>query len=269
MHLDDGDVTLPALRVPPAAGFDPALPDLGLGIPVTDLDRVARALLARLWGSVAGDDGFLASALLGLRHGFGDLPADWPVPELPAGGLGALLADPLGVLRTWLTRLLLDLSVNRVPFALGALDGLRRLLSPGANADLGAEGAGTRAAPWRVDLADPGSSQLLLWLEPDGPPAAWATDAADQATDDLTGDGLLALMSRVGQPLAPLAALFGGPQGPSTPDRLSDAFAALVSRCSDGDGVVPLAAQFPDDSAWALGETLVDAAHHRLPEHAD
>ena len=46
MHLEDADVTLPSLRMPPAGGFAPDQPDLGLGVPVDDLDRIVRALLA-------------------------------------------------------------------------------------------------------------------------------------------------------------------------------------------------------------------------------
>ena len=51
--------------------------------------------------------------------------------------------------------------------------------------------------------------------------------------------------------------------------RLADAFATVVRDLSDGDGVVPLTAQLPMDAAWRFAGTLVDAAHHRLPEHPD
>jgi large repetitive protein len=270
VHLDDADVTLPALRMPPAAGFAPDQPDLGLGVPVADLDRLVRALLARLWQSRAGDGAQVASGLLGLTPLAG-LPDDWPGLALPAGGLGELLSDPLEALRQWLVRLALEQSAGAAPFAWTLLDGLRRLVRPDAttaDVDVDVPGAGTWSAPWRIELGAPGASQLLLWLDPDGPPEAWTTAAAAQATQADTPD-LLAIMGRFGASLPPLAAVFGGPDGPAQPDRLAAAFAAMVRDRSDGDGVVPLIAQLPDDAGWAVAGTLVDAAHHRLPEHSD
>ena len=80
---------------------------------------------------------------------------------------------------------------------------------------------------------------------------------------------LLTIMGRFGASLPPLAAVFGGPDGPAQPDRLAAGFAAMVGDRSDGDGVVPLIAQLPGDVGWAVAGTLVDAAHHRLPEHPD
>jgi hypothetical protein len=277
LHVDGTDITIPALQVPPAAGFDPGKPDLGLGLDVASLDRVARALLAQLWGSAAGPDGVLASALLGLHDGLSDLPSDWPVPELGPGGVGGLLDDPLGALRDWLSRVVLNVSQDSMPFAVTALTQLHRLTSTDDGGDAGLEGAGSYAAPWRVDLGGhsggpgggPGGSQLLVWLEPDGPAAGWAGTGAQAAIDQGSPDGLLAAMSEVGQQVPALTGLFGGPQGTSAPDRLTDALAALLRRCSDGDGVVPFLAQVPDDPAWTLADTSVDAAHHRLPEHAD
>jgi hypothetical protein len=269
-HLDDADVTLPALRLPPPGGFDPSAPDLGLGIPVPDLDRLARALLARLWQARAGEAARLAGGLLGL-HPLDGLPDGWPGLALPAGGVGGLLADPLGALRQWLIHLALDLSAEGAPFVPTLLDGLRGLLRPDAttaDVDFGVPGAGTWDAPWRIELGTPGSSQLLLWLDPDGPPGAWATAAAGQATA-LDGPDLVTLMSRFGAVLPPLAGLFGAPDGPAQADRLAAAFAAMVGDRVDGDGVVPLDAQVPGVDGWAVAETLVAAAHHRLPEHAD
>jgi hypothetical protein len=269
-HLDDTDVTLPALRLPPADGFDPHKPDLGLGVPVADLDRLARALLACLWQARAGDAARVAGGLLGLGA-LPDLPDDWPALALPTGGVGALLSDPLEALRQWLVRLLVELSADGAPFVPALLDGLRRLVRPDAttaDVDMAVPGAGTWAAPWRIELGTPGASQLLLWLEPDGPPDTWTAAAADQARE-LSGPDLLTLMGRHGATLPPLAAVFGAPDGPAHPGRLAEAFAALVRAQSDGDGVVPLAAQIPADPAWTVGETFVDAAHHRLPEHPD
>ena len=274
VHVDDTDVTLPRLQLPPTA-FDPGRPDLGLGLPVDELALVVRALVARLATAVAGDDGFTVSGLLGLHHRLPGLPDDWPGLALPDDGFGALLADPLEALRDWLARVMTDLSSDGTPFAPVLLNRLRLLASPDATAadidmDVDVEGAGTWAAPWRVELAGPGSSHLLAWLGPDGPPAGWAAAAADLADGGgVDTAGLLRLMSRSGAAHPSLAAMFGGADGPSRADQLAEAVATVARALSDGDGVVPLAAQRPDGPDWTVAALAVDAAHHRLPEHAD
>ena len=155
VHLDDADVTVPALRLPPPAGFAPDQPDLGLGLPVADLDRLARALLSRLWRAHAGDAATLAGGLLGLNglgglvglNGLGDLPADWPGLALPDGGVGGLLADPLAAVRAWLVHVALDEATDATgPFIWSLLDGLRGLVRPdGATPDVDSDvvGAGS------------------------------------------------------------------------------------------------------------------------------
>ena len=269
VHLDDADVTVPVLHVPPT-GFAPDKPDLGLGIPVADLDRLVRALLARLWQATAGDTATVAAGLLGLTDLDG-LPEGWPTLALPPGGLGEFLSDPLEVLRQWLVRLAVEQSADTTPFAWALLEGLRQLVRPDAttaDVDIDVAGVGTWAAPWRIELGSPGASQLLLWLEPDGPPDSWAAAAAQQATD-LDGPDLLTIMARFGAAVPELAAVFGAPDGPAQAERLAAGLAAMVRSCTDSDGVVPVVAQVPGDAGWAVAATLVDAAHHRLPEHAD
>lgn len=272
VHLDDADVTVPTLHVPPT-DFAADKPDLGLGIPVADLDRLVRALLGRLWQARAGGpDGAVGilAGLLGLAPLDG-LPEDWPALALPTGGLAELLSDPVEAVRQWLVRLAVEQSAGATPFAWELLEGLRQVVRPDAttaDVDLDIAGVGTWSAPWRIELGSPGASQLLLWLEPDGPPDSWPAAAAQQATD-LTGPDLLTIMGRFGADLPELAGLFGAPDGPAQAERLAAGFAAMVDRCTDGDGVVPVAAQIPSDAGWAVGATLVDAAHHRLPEHQD
>jgi hypothetical protein len=283
-HIEGTDIAVPSLRLPPAGGFDATKPDLGLGLPVDDLDRLARTLLGRLWQDRAGDVGGLAAGLLGLLP-LDELPADWPALARAAAdvvsddalladaapGLSELLADPLGALREWLVRALLDLSAEGAPFVPTLLDGLRRLVRPDAttpDVDFGVPGAGTWAAPWRVELGEPGASQLLLWLAPDGPPDSWGAAAAGQAAV-ADGPELLELMARFGASLPPLAGVFGGPEGPAQAHRLTAGLTSLLADRFDGDGVVPLLAQMPAEGGWAVAETLVDAAHHKLPEHPD
>ena len=180
------------------------------------------------------------------------------------------MADPLEALRQWLVRLALDQSADAAPFAWTLLDGLRELVSPDAttaDVDVEVPGAGPWSAPWRIELVAPGASQLLLWLEPDGPPEAWATAAADEATRPPCPTCSPSWAASA--PPCPRWPPFRRPEGPARPTGWPHGFAAMVGNRSDGDGVVPLMAQLPDDVGWTVGGTLVDAAHHRLPEHPD
>ena len=204
VHVDDAAATLPSLRLPPDLSFAPDQPDLGLGIAVDELDQIARALLGRLWTFVAGDHGLLLAGLLGLVRGSAvDLPDDWPAVRLPAGGFAGLLAEPLEVLRSWLGEVALDLSSDGSPFVLALLARLRELVSPAGSAaevdaDLEIEGAGGPAAPWRLPLSGLDSSELLVWLEPNGPPAEWTASAAEAARSGPGARDLLRLIARFG-----------------------------------------------------------------------
>ena len=113
----------------PADGFDPTLPDLGLGVAVADLVAAVRILLSRLAASWGGAPGFTLAGLLGLHARLPGLPADWPLLGPPPGaGVDRLLADPLGPLRTWVGRIATELSADGTPFATHALGWLRSWL---------------------------------------------------------------------------------------------------------------------------------------------
>ena len=272
LAADPDRAELPQL-VLPAAGFDPTLADLGLGVPVADLVAAVRILLTRLAASWGGAPGFTLAGLLGLHARLPGLPDDWPLLGPPPGaGLDQLLADPLGPLRTWLGRIATGLSADGTPFATHALGWLRSWLQgtlPALDApDFGAPeldvaGAGTYDDPWRLALTDAGRSELLAWLEPAGPPASWASAVA--AAGAVEPEALLDAASR----LRAFAPQLRGTFEALVPGRLAGALAIVASELEAGDGVVALDAQLPDDPAWSLAATLVDAPHHLLPAHPD
>ena len=274
--LTDGGqaVTVPRLPLPPA-GYDPALPDLGLGIAAEDLFTALRIVLSRAAISWAGTPGFTVAGLVGLHGRLPGLPDDWPLLSLPAGaGLNALLENPFGPLRTWLGQIAVGLSADGTPFALHALAWLRawfRGALPDIDApdfgalDLDAGGSGTYDDPWRLGLTDAGRTELLVWLEPDGPPASWAAAIGTLAEAETDPGALLALGGRF-QAFAPaLRGTFGG----SDVTSLGSALAQIESEVGAGDGVVPLDAAVPSDAGWTAGATIIDAAHHLLPSHPD
>ena len=267
-------VTLPQLSLPPAH-FDATLPDLGLGLPPADLVAAARILLSRLAASLAGTPGFALAGLIGLHGRLRGLPDDWPLLAPPAGaGLDALVGDPLGMLRAWLGRIAAELSADGTPFALHALSWLRSWLQsalPDLDApdfgslelDLG--GSGTYEDPWRVALTDAGGTELLVWLEPDGPPPSWAAAVAGLAANQPAASTLLELAARLTAAAPDLRGTFADPQI----DGLGDALALLDGEIGAGDGVVPVTSAVPGDPGWTRAATLVDAAHHLLPSHPD
>jgi hypothetical protein len=267
-------ITLPQLALPPS-GFDPTLPDLGLGVPAADLLAATRILLSRLAASWAGAPGFTLAGLLGLHGQLPGLPSEWPlIAPLGGGGLNVLLSDPLGVLRDWLGRIATELSADGTPFALHLLSWLKAWLQaslPTLDApefgamELDVGGAGTYADPWRVDLTDAGSTQLLAWLEPDGPPTSWAAAIPGLVFAQPTASSLLAFAARLTGIAPALRGTFADPQI----DSLGDALGVIDGEIAAGDGVVPLTAAVPDSPSWTRAGTLVDAAHHLLPSHPD
>ncbi len=271
LAADPDRAELPQL-VLPADGFDPTLPDLGLGVAVADLVAAVRILLSRLAASWGGAPGFTLAGLLGLHARLPGLPADWPLLGPPPGtGLDRLLADPLGPLRTWVGRIATELSADGTPFATHALGWLRSWLQgtlPALDApdfgapDLDVAGAGTYDDPWRLALTDAGHTELLAWLEPAGPPASWASAAAAGAGEP---EALLDAAAR----LRAFAPALRGTFEALVPGRLAGALATVASEIEAGDGIVALDAQLPDDPAWSLAPTLVDAPHHLLPAHPD
>ncbi|HEX9938530.1 MAG TPA: alpha/beta fold hydrolase, partial [Longimicrobium sp.] len=250
-----------SLRLP-AAAFDPAAADLGLGIAPDTLMALLRLLVAeglRGWG---GDAAFVAGGLLGVHRRLGGLPADWPLLEAP-GGIGALLEDPAAAVRAQAARLAGGVSADGTPFLLGALPWLRALLAgdlPPAPTDeplldLGVPGGGAYAHPWVLPLAGDGA-ELLCWMEPDGPPAAWQRRSAERLRTAMDGASLLRLLDDALQLLPGVEPALRGRTGAML-DRLGEWL-------GDGDGLVSFASQQVAGDGWSMG-AAVDAPHHELP----
>ncbi|MFN8204007.1 MAG: DUF6603 domain-containing protein [Solirubrobacteraceae bacterium] len=250
-----GPVTL---AFPPA---DPSAPDLGLGAGIDELLDLLRLLARhalRAWG---GDGAAAAGELLGIG---GDGPQ--LAPPDPAD-LGSLLERPGDALREHLRALAPDLDPDGEPYARRALELLTALVRDevAAAADgflpratVAPGGAGTYAVPWNVPLAD--GLDVLAWLEPAGPPAAWAARLAARLDAATSGAELLALVPELRALLADL---------PPWLDAELDGAALddLRAWLAGGDGVAPLAAQLPALPGWAQGPVLT-APHDALPRDA-
>jgi hypothetical protein len=131
-------------------------------------------------------------------------------------------------------------------------------------------GNGAYASPYTIGLRAPTARavEALVWLDPDGPPAATAVDAAiaalAPALRDLTRlDGValdrlldvLTALSRVDESLA--NALEG-----ITPESLGASLTRLESYLATSDGVVLTASQQPPDPSWTTPAVLeADHAH--------
>src|SRR5439155_22589777 len=121
----------PALRFPIPAGFDVGNPvgtAAALGISVGGLETLLRALLAQASLSWGGMPGFALCGLLGVHGSLSGLPSDRPVLADPAAA-GALLSDPFGALRKWLSAIAQNLSADGTPFLPYALNWLQPFLS--------------------------------------------------------------------------------------------------------------------------------------------
>ena len=255
VELTDGDDAVgPVTLVLPSAG-------LGLGDDALALLRLLarHALLA--WG---GDAAYVLGALLGLHRKLPGLPADWPLLEPPAGGdLGDLFADPAAALRDLLRRLATGLSDTGAPFAERALRALGALLRSWEDGRAAARtrltGSGTYADPWAVLLAED-AVDLLAWLEPDGPPTAWAATPAAGAAAVGHGVALAGLLSDLAGFVPGLAdALHGRERSVLGAD-----LQRLAAWFAGGDGVVSLSSQLPDGPTWTHGSPL-SAPHAALP----
>ncbi len=250
-------------------GGDPGLgPDLGpLGF---GLLRLLLRDALQAWG---GDAPFVLGALLGLHRGLPSLPADWPLLEPPAGGgLPELLADPATALRDLLHRLSTGTAATGTPFAPTALRVVGALLrswdaAPGVrpDVDVTVTGSGTYDDPWAVPLPATGAqaADLLVWLDPAGPPAAWLAGLISRVANVASGGELADFLGA--------AAAFHPVLRDLLHDRdasaLGTALDGLATWLHDGDGLVPLAAQLPGGASWSHG-TTVAAPHARVPQDA-
>jgi large repetitive protein len=241
-----------------------------LGISIPDLELLLRVLIARAALEYGGVPGYAIAALLGLHSDLAGLPADWPLLADPSGP-GSLITDPVTALRNWLAQVATSVSSTGVPFLLEALNSLQSLLSNSLPASLPAAalrrfdvahdpaffGSGTYEDPWSLPfLTGSEAADLQAWLEPAGPPAAWASALATAATSAADLSTLLAVIQAL------------GPFVPGLADAVKDLdlqqAAAGLSKLADfltsSDGVVPLSAQVPTGGTWTAG-TNIQSAH--------
>lgn len=283
MRVDGTDLALGTLALPPAAPFDLGNP-ASLPLPAAQLTRIASVLLARALRETLGTAGAWAGTLIGLHGELPKLPADWPTLFDPADPL-KLATDPEAALRSWLDRLVAGAANGPDESAAKTMPHLTRLIAwlqqglqagAGTPPDLNAiaaslptlRGSGVYADPWCVPMHGSGAaahSELLLWLDPDGAPTAWAGALASAI--GASGDALTMLRTA-----APLAALIP-PLREALQGGSVAAFAAgldnLARSLEDSDGFVPTVSQRVVHADWALGATVPFVAHHSQPGHAN
>lgn len=257
-----GELSLDEVALPGA--FDATAPDLGLGVHPERAWAGIRTLLARAASTHGSVPGAAIAALLGLYGGgIPELPDDWPSLRLPDAGDVRSVLDDVAALARERIALLADgaegLGESGEPYALAGLRLVGSLLGdnptpePAGSRAATPSGAGSPDAPWSLPIAD-GDARGLVWLEPDGPPPAWARAAGAALDGDL--DEALAAGARW-LPGVRDAFVGRGTDAVRAVDRLA---AAL-----DGtDGLLPPEAARPDVPAWRSG-TDVTAAHHLLP----
>jgi len=246
----------------PSASFDPAAPDLGLGVAPDTLLALLRLLVAEALQGWGGGAAVVLGGLLGVHRRLGGLPADWPLLEAPHG-IGALLEDPFAAVRTQAERVMGEASADGTPFLLFALPWLRALLSdelperldeaPALDRWVG--GGGTYAHPWVLPVGADGA-EVVCWMEPDGPPAEWQRGMAERLRASLAGASL-----RVA--LEDTLALLPGLE-PALRERAGADLDRLERWLARGDGFASAASQHAVGSGWTTG-TAVDAPHHELP----
>jgi hypothetical protein len=278
--LWDGGTLRPLLELdqvtlagPPSANYN--------RIDLVDTDSVAAAASSAVRDTIlaalgAGPGAHLA-ALAGLAAPSGDpgsphhgelngLPADWPTLADP-GGPGSLLSDPFTGLRNWLAAVATGLSADGTPFLSLGLNWLQAFLngsvpdSPDTALPPAAfTGSGTYADPWALALtSDTPPADALVWLEPSGPPSAWAGTLSALATNARDYDSLLNIVSQLGGFVSSAEDAASG-LGPG----LSAALGLLNAYLTTSDGVVPVSAQIPTGGSWTAG-TPITAAHSRQP----
>jgi hypothetical protein len=239
---------------------------LGLNADPIELWSLIRLLLAAHIADLGGAWGALLAQLAGLSAGTAALPT---LPLLDATDVLSSLSQPAALVRAHLEALLTTVANDGSAMFDVALPALAIILA-GASTPTGqtpaVSGGGTREDPWAVSApgAD-GNAELLLWLDPDGPPAA-ARASRTQAVASATGwTAVLAAVDRLRGYLPHLrdaltavdTTATGAPAGL---DRLAQAFVT-------GDGIVATAAA-DTATGWSAGQP-VTCAHHLLPQHPD
>ncbi|HEY1502139.1 MAG TPA: DUF6603 domain-containing protein [Acidobacteriaceae bacterium] len=266
-------ISVPSIGFPLAAPFDVTNPaaiaaDFGLTIP--NLELLLRLIVARALSSWGGMPAFTLAGLLGVHGGLDGLSADWPALADP-GASGSLLSDPFTALRNWIASVATGVSADGKAFLPQILPWLRGLFAdalpsaPGSPLDafsLPISGSGTYDDPWALPLTTSASANVdaLVWLEPAGPPPAWATPLIAAAT----GAANFSTLFQVAQNVAAFVPALNNNLAGNDPGLLANALNSLSSLFATGDGVVPLASQVPTSINWTAGTTL-SSAHPGQP----
>jgi len=263
----------------PVALGDIALPD-GLTEELINSGRDAvRALLDRVAADWGGTAGAVVSALFGLGAQVGGLPSSWPALTPPAGGIAALLSDPLALVRGRLAALVqAAVDDDGQPPMMAALELIAGLIGgrlptiaqsgvPPIPQGPAITGNGTAEHPFLLPLTDANTPlvaepiELAVWFEP-GPPLGWM-----QATQELlAGDSTLVanVLSDLGGAVPAVADALTG----TGHDTVADWLAAAAGAIDGTDGVVATDVSGAVPPGAALGDP-VTAAHHLAPANAD
>ena len=281
ISANDETVTLGDLVFPPAASFDVNLPDLGTGLDPDALWQATRLLLARTLGSWSGPATRGLLSLAGISApGTAGLADDLPPLELPvAGDLGSLLRDPASAIRRWLVTIFADAAMSVAADGSAYLPQLLRVAqailtesewSSGpdlAEPDLPVYGAGTPERPFAAPLHSAGRPplELLVWMEPSGPPDSWSGSVMETLfASERTASDIVSAALRIGD-LAPGIAATVQHRDPM---RLALRLQKLASALGNSDGLLSGASPDVLPDGWTAGETVA-AVHHQLPGHPD
>jgi hypothetical protein len=272
------EISVPALKFPPASGFDfsnPTAVAAGLGISVTDLESFLCGMVGRAAFSWGGNAGLAVAALLGIHSGLPGFQRDWPTLSDPSGP-GTLFTDPFTAVRNWLATIALNTSIEGTPFLAPALAWLNAFLGdalPDApdvlppTFDLAFTGSGTYDDPWGLPLiaGTPPAAEALLWLDSatgvTSPPTAWAANLLAEIGSISDSATLVTLITR----LAPFLPAVRNAVKVFDAATLASSIDALAAHLSSGDGVVPLTSQLPSGGQWQIAATPTTFAHHMLP----
>lgn len=285
--------------------------DFGLGLSLDGIDELGsflRFAIGRWLLEHGGAPGFGFAGLMGLLPNPGDLelpdlpdwsvgpfalpfdwpafqPADWPDffanpwPDIRVH-IGRLLGEPRWA---WPALQWLGASLHAALPDLSLPDlGWQRINIGGNNTEIAfptlpfsMSGAGTYANPWAITINDPVARgvEVLVWLDPDGPPSGDAVDVAAA----LAPQGIAALSDLLADTSADFSRLLEVAEALSAVDgtlknalravdrpRLAQALTILAAYLDASDGVVLVASQQPTGSGWnaPVAPTALPEAHH-------
>jgi thiamine phosphate synthase YjbQ (UPF0047 family) len=265
-------VNVPLLEFPTPGAVDVTNPGPSFGIPIDQFEALVRILMARASLSWGGVPAFAATALLGLHGNLPGLPPHWPVLRDP-GATGSLFTDPPAALRDWLSRVATGAAADGTPFpklALGWLDALLTGRLPGKAFPAGyavptVDGSGTYDDPWCFSVTPEAARplELLAWLEPAGPPPAWAAPLVAP----LAAPGSFPHLLETARALGPFVPEIGAALRAVDVERISAHLFYLSTYLMSSDGVVPVSSQRPTGGTWTAG-AIFECSHDRQPSHA-